>query len=375
METNSVTKKGRMEEQDVGKGLAMFMVLFLHSVTLFTEGGRDLQVKGATLVLGALFGYIMGFFVIMAGYNYKKSGESWGKTVLKRLKQLLIPFVIIATVIWVLLGAYLIIRGETDIRQIVNSYFAFWITDPVAGWLGLDASRTFVGQALGPAWFIKSLFTASLIFLAVADFALEKASRLFSIVTGLLMVTFVLRIWEIELPWLMEIAPAMCAIMLLGAYMKKLDIYTGHESRTLYKWLNPLAAFAFVFSLGMVVPRVGMISSGRMDMVAGPMEVYITAIYCVLGTYVMLAICRPLSKVPVVSTFLKWFGKNCLFVLLIHGAVLRIFTDLFGITGGDTKVRVRNILAFLCTLVVVCLILLVMDKVRGVIKAKKEPKA
>lgn len=364
METNSVAKKSRMEEQDVGKGLAMIMVLFLHSVTLFTEGGRDLTVSGATLVMGAMFGYIMGFFVIMAGYNYKKSSESWGKTVLKRLKQLLLPVFVIATVIWVLLGAYLVIRGETDIRQIVNSYFAFWVTDPVAKMIGLDASRTFVAQALGPVWFIKSLFTASLIFLAVADYALEKASRLFSIVTGLLMATFVLRIWEIDLPWLGEIAPAMCAIMLLGAYMKKLDIYTGHESKTSYKWLNAIAAFAFVFSLGMVVPRVGMISSGRIDMVAGPMEVYITAIYCVLGTYVMLAICRPLAKVPVVSTFLKWFGKNCMFVLLIHGAVLRIFTDLFGITGGDTKVRVRNILAFICTAVVVSLILWGMDRFR-----------
>lgn len=370
MGTDMETKKVRMEEQDVGKGLAMFMVLVLHSITLFTNGGRDMQVGGVTLILLSCFGYIMGFFVIMAGYNYKMSTESWGKTILKRMKQLLLPFFITTTVIWVILGAYMIIRGETDLRQIITSYFAFWITDPLAKLLGLDASRTFVAQALGPAWFIKSLFTASLIFVAVADFALEKASRLFSVVLGLLTATFILRIWEIELPWLIELAPAMCAIMLLGAYMKRLDIYTGHESKPLYKWLNAIAAFVFVFSLGMAAPRIGLISSGRMDMVAGPIEVYITAIYCVIGTYVMLAICRPISKVPVVSTFLKWFGRNCLNVLLIHGAVLRIFTDLFGVTGGDTKIRINNILAFLCTAVSVCLILLVMEKIKGA-KSKK----
>lgn len=362
MENNTVVKKSRMDEQDVGKGLAMLMVILTHSVTLFTDGGRDMNVSGASHVMTSLFGFIMGFFVIMAGYNYKSRGESYGTTILKRLKQLFLPFVIISTILWILLGTYLVIKGETDVAKILESYIAFWITDPAAEWMGLDASRTFVAQALGPTWFIKSLFSASLIFLAVADYALEKTSRLISVVIMLLTITFLFCLFGITLPWLIEIAPAIAALMLLGAFMKKCDIYTGHESKTIYKWLNFFAAYIFVFALGMAVPRIGMISGGRIDLAAGPVETYITAIYCLAGTYVMLAICRPILRVPIVSDFLKWFGKNSLFVLIIHGSVMRIFCDIFGITGGDQKIRVTNILAFVLTAVVTSFIILGIEK-------------
>lgn len=364
MENTANIKKPRMEEQDVGKGLAMLFVILTHSTSLFTKGGRDMNVSGGSLLCVALFGYIMGFFVVMSGYNYRKSDESWGKTILKRLKQLLPALFIAVTALWILLGAYMVIRGETTISHLFNSYLAYWITDPPAEMLGLDASLTYVGQALGPTWFIKSLLTASLIFVALADYAIQNVKRLIPITFGLLSITAVFCYFKITLPWLGSNAPAMAAIMILGTYMKKLDVYTGHESKTLYKWLNFIIAFIFVFSLQIVAPRIGMISGGRIDMVAGPIEVYITAVYSLIGTYVMLALCRPLSKVRYLSTYLKWFGRHSMLILIVHGSIMRIYCDLLGITGGDSKIRLRNILAFVLTAITMSLILMIIDKIK-----------
>lgn len=114
----------------------MLFVIFLHTITLFTLGGRDTDTSGiASIVLLSLFGYMMPFYFIMSGYNYKPGALPYRTSVRKRAKQLLIPLFNFTLVIWVLLGAYLCLRGETD---------------PLTGWVGLDASRTLVAQAVGP---------------------------------------------------------------------------------------------------------------------------------------------------------------------------------------------------------------------------------
>lgn len=60
----------RQPEQDIAKGIGMVFVLFLHTVTLFTVGGRDTVPSGlASIIFLALTGYMMPFFFIMSGYN------------------------------------------------------------------------------------------------------------------------------------------------------------------------------------------------------------------------------------------------------------------------------------------------------------------
>ncbi len=81
----------RQPEQDIAKGIGMLFVIFLHTVTLFTLGGRDTDPSGlASILFLALTGYMMPFFFIMSGYNYKPGALSYGASVLKRAKQLLV---------------------------------------------------------------------------------------------------------------------------------------------------------------------------------------------------------------------------------------------------------------------------------------------
>lgn len=47
----------RQPEQDIAKGIGMLFVIFLHTITLFTLGGRDTDTSGiASVVLLSLFG-------------------------------------------------------------------------------------------------------------------------------------------------------------------------------------------------------------------------------------------------------------------------------------------------------------------------------
>ena len=105
--------KKRQPDQDVAKGIGMLFVLLLHTTTLFTIGGRDTVPSGiVSIVFLALMGYMMPFFFIMSGYNYKPGALSYWTSVRKRARQLLIPLFNYVVAIWVLMGAYLCLRGR-----------------------------------------------------------------------------------------------------------------------------------------------------------------------------------------------------------------------------------------------------------------------
>ena len=61
-QTVETIKKPRMLEQDIAKGIAIILVLALHTLTLN---------RGIYNALGGVFGFIMPFFFFMAGYNHR----------------------------------------------------------------------------------------------------------------------------------------------------------------------------------------------------------------------------------------------------------------------------------------------------------------
>lgn len=349
--------KKREPEQDIAKGIGMLFVIFLHTVTLYTLGGRDTETSGlVSIVVLALFGYMMPFYFIMSGYNYKP-GVPYGVSVRKRAKQLLIPLFNFTVAIWVLLGAYLCLRGETDVPTLFKSYIAYWLTDPLAGWAGLDASRTLVAQSVGPTWFIKCLMLAYLIFTAVAPYALKKTSSMFSVILGLFGLSYVFaacidRLPGIDgLPWNADVAPAAAGLMLIGVVMRKYKLFDWHFTDKRKSMVNSLIALGVLIYLQVEVPGVGMFSSGRIAYKMGPAEVFVTLACGVLGTVFLMNLSKLLVKAKYLGTFLAYVGQNSLVVLIIHGPVMRVFCDIFGLTGAPAgSIGLANLAVFVLTL-------------------------
>ena len=344
--------KKRDPVQDIAKGIGMLFVIFLHTTTLYTVGGRDTVPSGLfTILFLALMGYMMPFFFMISGYNYKPGTLSYRDSVRKRAKQLLVPLFNYTIVIWIILGAYLCLRGETDPWTLFKSYIAYWLTDPLAGWVGLDASRTLVAQAVGPTWFIKCLMVAYLIFAAVAPAAVQKRGTMFSAIVGLIFLSYIITVFVDNLPWDAEIAPAAAALMLIGFLMRKHDLFGERHSNRKWNTINALVALALLTYLQVKVPGVGMISGGRINFQMGAVEVFITLICGVLGTVFLMNVSKILVKVKGLNDFLAYVGQNSLTVLILHGAVMRIYSDIFGLTGTPAgSFGLTNLYVFLLTL-------------------------
>ena len=363
--------KKRDPVQDIAKGIGMLFVIFLHTTTLFTIGGRDTVPSGlVTILFLALMGYMMPFFFLISGYNFKPGTLTYGESIRKRAKQLLVPLFNYTIIIWIILGAYLCLRGETDAWTLFKSYIAYWLTDPLAGWVGLDASRTLVAQAVGPTWFIKCLMVSYLIFAAVASVSSKKHGTMFSAVVGLVFLSYIITVFVDNLPWDAEIAPAAAAMMLIGLLMRKRDLFGERHSNTKWNILNTLVALALLTYLQVKVPGVGMISGGRINFQMGAIEVFITMVCGVLGTVFLMNASKLLVKVKGLNAFLAYVGQNSLTVLILHGPVMRIYSDIFGLTGTPAgSFGLTNLYVFLLTLLTSVLFIylkgLVNEKVRS----------
>ena len=96
---------------------------------------------------------------------------------------------------------------------------------------------------------------------------------------------------------------------------------------------------------------VGMISGGRINYQMGPVEVFLTMVCGVLGTFFLMNISKLLVKVKGLNAFLAYVGQNSLIVLILHGPIMRIYSDIFGLTGTPAgSFGLTNLYVFLLTL-------------------------
>ncbi len=94
-----------------------------------------------------------------------------------------------------------------------------------------------------------------------------------------------------------------------------------------------------------------MISGGRINYQMGPVEVFLTMVCGVLGTFFLMNISKLLVKIKGLNAFLAYVGQNSLIVLILHGPIMRIYCDLFGLTGTPAgSFGLTNLYVFLLTL-------------------------
>ena len=313
--------KPRMVEQDIAKGIAIILVMALHTLTIKREIYN---------ILGGIFGFIMPFYFFMAGYNHRPYRYTYKEIIRKRIKQIVIPFLIYTISITIISGAYYMIAQGYTLKMVIDSYLTLILTRPFATSIGIR-------QMSGPyscimvGWFIIMLFMASLIFYAVVDFALSKPGRFISIFTGLLIITMIFGHFDIVLPLHVCEAPAIAAIMLMGALFGQKELLAPK----LKKWViivNSLVAYAVFIILALMFQGSGFISGGSMwDKSLKEWAVVLSAVFAIVGTYPFVHFCRFLVKTGFVGKALAWCGNYSMELLFIHGVVQLFICAILGL--------------------------------------------
>lgn len=313
--------KQRMLEQDIAKGIAIILVMALHTLTI---------TKGAYNVLGGLFGFIMPFYFFMAGYNHRPYRYTYKEIILKRIKQIGIPFLTYSISITVISGAYYMIAEGYTLKNVADSYLTMILTRSFASKVGVSFTKG-PYNCIMVGWFIIMLFMASLIFYAVVDFALSRPGRFISVFAGLIIVTMIFAHFNIVLPLHVCEAPAVAAIMLLGALFGQKELLAPK-----LKWwiiaINSVVAYGIFIVLALMFRGSGFISGGSMwDSSMKEWAVLLSVVFAVVGTYPFVHFCRCLTKTGIVCKALVWCGNYSLKLLFIHGVVQLFICAILGL--------------------------------------------
>lgn len=364
-ETTLLPQKKRMLSQDIAKGLAMLLVIGLHTAS---------TPKPYLYYIGTVFCYIMTFYYFISGYNYRPGRRTKLENIKTRAKIILIAFFLYSICIWIIYFVYFLITKEMPISELLLHYPKFLLSENGCYLLGIKYEYFWFTNSVGPSWFIVDLLFASIIFFLIVDYAIANLKRLISIVILLTAITGFLVALLPGLPWNVQTVPLIAALMLLGAFFGKHKVFEWQDSKISWRIVNSLVALGIVIFLQLQFPFTGLFMGGAMDTKIGGWDSLFCIAYCLFGSYYYMNLCCLVEKIKFVSTFLAWFGRNSLQILLSHMVIVQFVSKLCGLKfdyyNMYDEYNVKYFYIFLISVVVISVYVFIWGKIKTSLKAK-----
>jgi len=378
----NVTKKS--SAQNIVKGLLISSVIYFHAMTFVALPNTESVLSEFNILL-LLFPFLMMVFFFYAGYNYNPGKRTPWQNIKRRSLQLLIPFGATILLSTAIIFAIRLPQGES-LEALWNGILYFLMSQPLAMLINFPSNGIVsfdLVLALGILWFIYCLYICSIFFYLIVDYAIKKPVRLFSIITGLLILGFCLgQFIGPSLPYSVQCYPVVLAIMLFAAYLKKfnfLDKKPESKKDIVFIAINAIVAEAIIagfgifayYSYGTTMP--GALPGGRFDVVLKGYDAFIAFFIGILGTYVAHQGGRLVSLIPKVNFVFDWYGKHSSLVYLLHPICL---TFIHRVIFRDKVVLgwFQPFLYVIISIVILVILFIIIDLIIKAIKNKRASK-
>ena len=350
----------RMPEQDIAKGLAILLVIALHCLTLKKE---------YYMILAGLIGFLMPFFFFIAGYNYRSGKYTFKENVKRRSKQILPSYFIYLTGIIFLAGIYYLLTGQYTIKDILALYLRVLLTRPLFQLTGLTVPQG-INSTVMIFWFIQALYVGSIIFFASADKCLEDNKKFIAGLVILTGISMIFAHFNIKLPFFLSEAPAIAAMMLLGAFSGKHHLLHGDGNK---KWIiiNSIISYCAYIILAVIFKGEGLLLGGNLwtDKLK-EWGVPLTVIFSFIGSYPFVHFCRLFTKSEFLMKLLTWFGERSLYLLFIHQLIQLYVCALLGMEPFRMSIfseinDFRTILSYILVVIFSSLFVILREKFKA----------
>ena len=360
--------------QDAAKALMVIAVIFFHCFLMSFESPAE--ALSTFSILNACFPYVLGAFFFYAGYNYVPKGRTFKESIIRRTKQLLIPLAICSVVSIICISSMELIVNHDDIGAtflaLGNSILYSLMSEPLALLINFPESGGTVYCmiiALGLMWYIYCLYICTIFFHLLVEHTNKKLFTLVSVVIGLLTLSFCLgQFVGVYLPYSIQCYPLVLAIMLTAAYLRQshfLTKKTTGKKDIVFRAINVIIGEAIVIGVSFLAyyqkgaVLTGALLGGRFDPALKGIDVPITYLFAIMGTYIINTTCRIFRHIPVVGTCLQWVGQRSGIFYLFHPIPLMfvsaiIFQGKLVLGQGQGFIYMAFILA---TLIPACLLM------------------
>ena len=368
-------EKDRSNIQDMVKGSLIIAVIFFHS-SLY---GNNTAYQNFN-ILFCFFPCIMGIFFFYSGYNYTIGKRKPIDNIIRRTKQLLIPFIIMLFASVILVGGLQLITGNTDLIGIWHSIKYLLLSEGGVMMWKSDISKSNFDTLLatGLLWYLYALYIVSVLFYLIVDKIIIKTRNLILTLLSLILISFIIgQFVGYELPYAIQSYPLMLAIMLVGAYVKRkdlLDIPLDNKKNIIVSIILMVVFEGIIFCLGLLcyyafgATTVGALPGGALNQTIKGFDVFVTFVMAILGTYVIHTLMRFLSKIKILSLFFGILGRNVAIVYLTHPIFISyIHTLIFG--------RNYDLLGwfqpFMYTIITIILLIIIFGIINAINKKKQ----
>lgn len=299
----------RLKYIDVLKGIGILLVLMAHSYGFLV---------GASYFTSSF----MQLFFVASGMVYRPGGALL-ESIKKRFGRLIVPYF--------LYNVFLIMIAVVDGRlsslsQILEAAFgSLYSTYCLYATKPLDNNYCFYLVYNEPMWFLTAMFCTSVLFLSIVDFfERQKQIKQVLILGGLLIISKLLCLLPIYLPWGADKAALGCFLMLVGRLLVKLqDLYKGWKWKELLVYALCLATY---IGLCKINPNINMSLREYGDIPAG--NVICFAMIGILGSILWLRVCVLVEKWKI-GNALAYIGKNSIIILALHLVLFRKLQKVF----------------------------------------------
>ena len=350
----------RMVSQDIAKGIAILLVVLLHII----EVPNIIRI-----ICGLLFGYAMPFFLFMTGFNYKNKGLTPAQNIKKRLIQILRPFFVYTFIIAIIMSFHYVLNGEATIKECFISYVGMLLSRWGTPYVGWDLPKTLFQRVFGPLWFIQFLVPASIVFYLFVDKALENKKNFLITIFGLATVSCILIELGLVLPWGIQDAFAIAAIMIMGAWCHQDNRLFKEPSKKMWTYINCFVCIATIGVIELTGNTAGYFPAGDISGVYGGVEVYITMLVALFGSYFLINFSKLLEKSKVITKVYTWLGTHSLLILIIHLPIAHLVIDALGYQQMITefpvavdKISIDQVITFVIVMAIMYVIITLIDK-------------
>lgn len=386
MQTKALKKK-RIEELDIIKGITISLVCFRHINELT---GLTTQNDILAVGLSVFFEPFMILFFLCSGYVYSSKGTVW-KDILKRAKQLLLPFLEFGLFFTALYFVRYVIIDQKPLLWFDNTLTNFF---GLTNWnvrLGVTEPNQ-MNYAFAPYWFVIELFTAFCLFIPIKKLTEKKHISVKVIATALLLgISMVLNHFDIQHTlenaynsnvsffFILINIFGSAGILMLGSILKEIDMFNLDARSNKFNIL--LAIICLVGDSVLVCLDFHSrycLQYGEWGPY-GAFSIPITAIDGLMLTYFMVFIAHYLKKVNLLNRVFSFLGKNSLYILMLHLGIAEAICWLGGfwhdVYHGPFPAEEFSSLNWVITVVGTAIFIGIFFAVKSLIKRNKNKKA
>lgn len=345
----------RLDFLDIAKGLGIIFVLFSHSC-------------GFPVFGNAIVAFYMPMYFFVSGYVYK-GGRSVSENIVRRLKQLLIPYAGFTLLLYAEHIALALIKHELTAENVFMPLLGALYSRAVLYADVTGENVEFFTISNNPMWFITAMAAASIIFYLLVDRFL--CDRRFMIITTIVLsaVTAVFTYCPVLMPWSLDTASACALFMLAGAWLGNRQ-YFSEENKKSYPLVYVCLAAAVYGCLCEAAEPINLsLRDYGYDGIVGAVW-FLAAAFT--GIIIFLWLCRYMERFSWTKVLIL-IGKHTFTIMCLHIIMIKYLNKLyyvFNMKFDFTRQSVWYWLYWIVIHVIIIAACIGFDRITGLIQNK-----